>query len=166
MLYERFRVFGAAAILVLTVASSVHAENISVDPLEWDFGNVEIGTSQSVEFKLDSLGPTPLTITNVNLIAGSPSPFLLTVGLPGTTILLPGEYVSVEVSFLPIALGLFEADLNVLSDAASGNDNLFLPLRGTGVRASAAVPEPSLLLLLASGLIVLAVACARHPARK
>ena len=131
--------------------SWVSAQNIDVIPDSWDFGLVDLGTTATVDFQLESLGPTELTIFLVQIVNDLAGAFVIT---DTDRILEPipsGEFATVEVSFTPPDLGLLTADLYIVSDAGGGNNILFVPLQGTGTDPTA-VPEPTTLLLFTLGL--------------
>ncbi|MBI4529237.1 MAG: hypothetical protein HY695_36020 [Deltaproteobacteria bacterium] len=55
-----------ASILLISPLPAA-AEDVDVAPTSWDFGDVELGTSRTHIFTLDSLGPTPVYIFLVRL---------------------------------------------------------------------------------------------------
>ena len=53
--------------VLLLMPFQVMAENIEIDPMEMDYGNAWVGGSVSEVFVLESMGPTPLMISAVNI---------------------------------------------------------------------------------------------------
>ena len=135
---------------LVAAPAAVWAENISVSPLSFDFGEVDVGASSDVKtLHASSLGPTAVWIYLVQitpdatdaLICGEDGvtcDFSIT-SAPALPLELPaGESVEVGVKFTPSATGSHEAYLNIVSNDADGEDDLFLPLTGVGVE-----PEPN-----------------------
>ena len=133
---------------IVAAPAAVCAEEISVTPSSWNFGEVEVGASRSVTFNASSLGPTAVWIYLVQvtpdgtdeLICGEDVTCDFSVtSTPGLPLELPaGESIEVGVDFAPSAAGPSEAYLNIVSNDAGGQDDLFIHLTGVGVE-----PEPS-----------------------
>ncbi|GMQ81594.1 MAG: hypothetical protein BMS9Abin05_1026 [Rhodothermia bacterium] len=104
--------------------------DISVDMTSYDFGEVAVGTNESVTFTITNLGTGNLVIFG-SLIQGSDiDQFLITGGAGGATI-TPGNSRLVTVRFTPISLGDKSAVLSIESDDADGSP-LDIPLTGKG----------------------------------
>ena len=140
---------------VLALPKLARGENISVTPLSWDFGVVDIGESVRHEFQILSMGPTPLTLNS--LVFDDPtSPFFVTgvvlnrPPLPpedltwplGTSVFLPGEFLDLEITYSPVTVGDHSTNLRILSDATPPDHDLDVALFGTGGPANV-IPEPS-----------------------
>jgi hypothetical protein len=133
---------------IVAAPAAVRAEDVSITPSSWNFGEVEIGASSSVTFNASSLGPTAVWIYLVQvtpdgtdaLVCGEDvsCDFSIT-SAPGLPLELPaGESVNMDVTFAPSAAGPSEAYLNIVTNDAGGEDDLFIHLTGVGVE-----PEPS-----------------------
>ena len=145
--------------ILLTVALClgpgwVSAQAIDVTPDSWDFGLVDLGTTETVEFQLESVvgGGADLTIFFVGITNDLTGAFEITATDRILEAIPMGEFATVEVSFTPLDLGLLTADLHIVSNATRGNDDLFLPLWGTG-RNPTVVSEPVTWVLFTIGLI-------------
>jgi hypothetical protein len=91
------------------------------------FGNVSLNTQATQAVILTSTGTQPVTVSAVTL-AGTG--FTLSgVTLPVT--LNPGQSLTVNVAFLPVAAGLITGQLSVSSNATSGG-TLVIALSATG----------------------------------
>ena len=157
--------------LVLCGAAVVGAQDLQVAPMSWDFGNVPVGSSETVTFDLVSGGPSPVwvyvislheTPTNDPPFANpddpSPSwslgPFSFN---PATWPVLPvehstGSHIPLDVTFTPPAPGDYQAYLFIQSSDAYDppGTHAFLPLQGTGVLP--VVPAPGAALLGVIGI--------------
>jgi len=176
----RFLILSRAktAVLVLVLGymfilspPQVAAQGIDVDPLSWDFGDVEIGTLETKTFTISPTELLPLTVESISFTAGSSSAFSFEEFLlsgtdpitgvswtnpiasvpPSYTLFMtstsPHDYLlEVIVGFSPDSLGLHTASIRIDSDAASPDDQLYVPLSGT------CVPVPSSMLLACIGL--------------
>ncbi len=159
--------------IVLGSTDRVCAENwgLGVTPEGWDYGNVLVGTSQTITFDLESKGPTAVWIYLTMLtptpdlhdpLAVSPIDGNYTLGAfsfnPLNYPALPretptGDHVLIDVIFTPPAPGDYSVYLGIYSNDSidpPGPHSLFL-LEGTGI--AAAVAEPATILLLGSGLL-------------
>ena len=140
--------------------TQVTAQDIEIDPFGWNFGSVELGSSESMFFELLSLGPVPLTvcmleITESESMSSAESPFFSISLLPPLPdVIPPGDMITFEVTFSPTELGFQDAFLHIWSDATPPDSNLSFLLQGTGVSAGP-IPEPSTLLLMVSGVVAL-----------
>ena len=146
------------------------AQGIAVDPLSWDFGDVELGTFETKTFTISPTEITPLTVESISFTASSSSAFSFEEFLlhgtnpitdvswtdsipsvpPSETLMTstgPHNYsLDVIVGFSPDSLGLHTASICIDSDAEPPDDILDLPLSGT------CVPIPSAVILGSIGL--------------
>ena len=169
-----------ACCVVLSGSSLVRAQDLSVSPMSWDFGNVLVGTSEMVTFDLLSVGTSDVSIyllfLNDNpdyhppyVNPDDPDDPLWALGPfsfnPATwpdlpAILPPGEHLFVDMIFSPTAPGDYSAYLYVRSNDTyppPGQIGL-VPLEGTGVL----VPVPPAILLGALGVATAGWLCRRH----
>lgn len=99
---------------------------ISANTNSVDFGDVDVDTTATQTISLTSTGTSAATIDAANV---SGSGFVLTGGtLPAT--LKPGQSVDLTVQFNPTAEGSASGQLDVHSNASSGNTTV--ALRGSG----------------------------------
>jgi len=93
--------------------------NIKVSPAEYDFGDVELGSSSSTIITImNPLGGTyedPVYIENISLMGGGSGSFEVTVNPAGSTI-QPGESNDVGITFTPSAEGYVSTTLQIASD--------------------------------------------------
>lgn len=157
------KVIGLLVPILLLTPLLVSAEDLSISPMEWDFGDVELAASRSQVFTLTSHGPTAVWVYVVATtpVAGVIAP-ICAGGLSAdhcsmypsectacdfavTYISQPlpmehpaGDTLDVEVTFTPSALGRREAFLFVQSNDSVGlpGTEAWIPLIGFGVDAS------------------------------
>jgi hypothetical protein len=91
------------------------------------FGNVQVGTTNSLTLLLKNEGATSLTISGT---ARSNPEFQLK-GIPAPLVLRAGAAISVTVSYTPTATGYTLAYVSVISNAK--NRTLTLPVSGVGI---------------------------------
>ena len=112
----------------------MNAGRFDVNPLELDFGVVQVGQSLTKSFTLSNGGGQRLTVTRSKPPAtgvgftGGP--------LPEGTSLAPGESLTVTVTFAPTANGDVTDQWALNADADQGAQTV--TLRGTGAEARAA----------------------------
>jgi len=87
------------------------------------FGQVPLGSSETLSFTVTNVGSAELTVTSILLPAGFSSPF--------SGVIAPGSSQQVEVMFSPTNATAYSGRLSVESNAAEGNSSLFVS--GTGV---------------------------------
>lgn len=174
--------YAVAGVLWCGVAA-VHGQDLSVSPVGWDYGNVVVGTSETVTFNLLAGPPTAvwtyaLVLTesrdfydplNANMfpwaLGAEPVPSLgafsfgaitFLEGYPGLPREMPeGDLVTADVIFTPPAPGYYSLYLGVWSNDSiePPGPQVFLLLEGTGVSAIVPVPGALLLAGLGAGLV-------------
>ena len=107
---------------------------LSVTPQEAIFGNVPLGSSTSQTFTLTNIGDAPLQFQELFIASGSLQVFPMSDGCSGQQ-LRPGAACHVTVGFIPIALGVKDASLFVLSNQRPVS---IIGLSGTGVTPNGA----------------------------
>jgi len=110
------------------------AEDIQVTPMSYDYGDVAVGTTKSASFVLESLGPSSLVISEVRVLAEG-NDWSSAASTPLPNLLPEGRYITVQVDFSPSIEGQQAAWLFIDSDSL-GEENLFIPLTGTGIPAT------------------------------
>jgi len=127
--------FGLAILTVPLVAS---AECIDVTPASWDYGDVEVGTSETQIFAIHSCASSALTIYYIGIMEDETGAYEITSAIPSVPFPLDGgATLDVEVNFTPPDLGAHEAFLYILHDASGGETHV--NLCGVGVSEE---PEP------------------------
>lgn len=140
-------VIGAFALLLL-LPIKVAAENIgNVEPTSWDYGEVELDSSESMTFSFESIGPvTALSVSGIFMLDDSgafqivsvihvesgtelPAPYHYTLPLD--------EHMEIEVEFTPTYAGMFASDILIASNAINF-PSYYIPIQGEGV-----VDEPT-----------------------
>ena len=162
--------------IVLCSTAVVRAQDLSVSPMSWDFGNVLVGTSEKLTFDLHSVGSSDVSVYRILLnetpdevwpfvcpdhpteplwslgpfsfdpTTWTPMPVVLAPAYPDPT----GEHLFVDVIFSPTAPGDYGAYVGLRCDDTYPPPGViaFLPLEGTGVL----VPVPPAILLGALGM--------------
>lgn len=105
---------------------------LSVSPKQAIFGNVPLGSSTSQTFTLSNVGDAPLQLQELFVASGSPQVFPMSDGCSGRQ-LAPGAACQVTVGFIPIAVGVKDASLFVISNQGPVS---IIGLSGTGVAPS------------------------------
>jgi Cep192 domain 4 len=102
---------------------------LSVSPRQAIFGNVLLGSSTSQLFTLTNVGDAPLQLQELFVASGSPQVFPMSDGCSGRQ-LAPDATCQVTVGFIPIAVGVKDASLFVISNLGPVS---IIGLSGTGV---------------------------------
>ncbi len=155
------------SILIAVLATGISAlgQNLRVEPPGWDsptgdhapwyyepldFGQVDIGDSTAVDFRLISVGPTPLTIYGVGLTSNFDVAFAITDIETIPPELHAGDWINMRVAYAPLTPGTHTAKLTVIS-----NDREEPVLYGPLVGHTTAIPAPGAVLLggLGAGLV-------------
>lgn len=127
---------GACALLLLLLPLTVAAQNIQVDPMTWDYGEVELGASEPMSFTITSMGPdTKLRIDGIALADNESGAYEITSITPEPVYpmyLEVGETAEVVVTFAPGAVGVETASLFILSNAHN-DPTFYVPLQGEGI---------------------------------
>jgi hypothetical protein len=100
---------------------------LDADPTSLDFGEVEVGSNETLTISLTNSGGEAVEVTDV--VVADSEVFSVTGTLPET--IEPGASANVQVQFAPDAEGPFTANLTVLH-SGSGSP-LDVPLSGEGV---------------------------------
>ena len=129
----------ASPVLVALSGTGLNGPALTVSPPQAIFGNTVLGSSTSQSFTLTNTGDAPLQFQELFLVAGSPQVFPITDGCSGRQ-LAPGAACQVTVGFIPIALGVKDAALLVISNEGPVH---VIGLSGTGVSASPSPPGPA-----------------------
>ncbi len=107
---------GTVSPLFVTLSGvGLNGPALSVSPQQAMFGNVPLGSLTSQTFTLKNVGDAPLQFQELFIASGSPQVFPLTDGCTGQQ-LSPGGACQVTVGFVPIAVGVKDASLFVLSN--------------------------------------------------
>ena len=115
---------------VLAVPVTSQAECIDITPASWDYGDVEVGTSESQIFTILSCAESSVTLYIIEIVDDATGAFTITSELP-LGVIPGGETREIEVALTPPSLGAHEAFLHIYSNAP-GNYT-YISLFGTGV---------------------------------
>jgi hypothetical protein len=102
-------------LIVLWLSLTSLAFAIEVMPLEYDFGEVEIGTSSSTVITIVNYTGHPHIITSIAFAEGSSPDFSLATDLEFPMVLESVGFLEVEVVFSPSVAGPLTADLEIFS---------------------------------------------------
>jgi len=127
-------------VLFLGVLSAYGIGDINVVPLDYDFGETEIGGSVSALVRVSNTGSSSLTVEDVNFQSGSSSDFAITSSMILPRTISAGGFFDVEITFTPSTSGVC---LAVLAISSSDPDEplVLVALRGTGVGGSVTPKE-------------------------
>ena len=121
---------GTASPLFVSLSGiGLNGPALSVSPQQAIFGNIPLGSSTSQLFTLRDVGDAPLQFQELFIASGSPQVFPISDGCSGQQ-LAPGAACQVTVGFIPIAPGVKDASLFVLSNQRPVS---IIGLSGTGV---------------------------------
>ena len=118
---------------MLTVSPATYL--LSSSPASLSFGNVGTGTSSTLAVTLTSSGNSSVTISNVS-ISGGFSASGVSVG----TILTPGKTATLNVTFIPAAIGSVTGSVTITSNAT--NSPISVPLNGVGIAPAVTLAFP------------------------
>jgi hypothetical protein len=121
-------------IFMLGLASIVMA-GLTVVPLQHNFGDVEVGSSSTINFTITNTGDDNLSINNISFQAGCNPNFAISMAPVFSMPILPNHYVIVEVTFTPSSEGNVSTVLQISwTNDKSGVESV--NLSGTGVSSS------------------------------
>ena len=154
---KHLKTLATVALLTVTIFASPkagRAEDLSVDPLSWEYGEVPLGTTVARSFTLSSIGSSDVSIYLILLTPeGTSTPtcedvacdFAITSSPVLPIVLAPGDAIVAEVTFTPSAIGSAEAFLYLRSNDTYPPPGAvaYLPLTGVGVEPSPPAPAPA-----------------------
>ena len=104
---------------------------INITPTSWDFGQVQINTTNTKDFTISNIGGGTLTINPaIELIGTNVDQFLLTDTNSYPCELGSGEAMTVSVAFAPTSIGEKTVNLKIVDNLSKTEHNI--PLTGTG----------------------------------
>lgn len=121
------------AIEVVRVDGVAPTPTLAADPLQVDFGSVDVGQTAQQSVTLTNAGASDagdLTVTGLSVDGAAAASFSVPPGVVPTAV-PPGGSVQVPVTFAPAGAGAAAATLLVEHDGA--NDTVSIPLTGFGV---------------------------------
>jgi len=98
-----------------TKPTSTNVPDISVTPLSYDFGNVEVKKSKTASFKVKNNGKTDLLIST-SITGTDVSMFTITSGGGVSKTIKPGKTLTIKVSFKPTSAGSKSSTLEITSN--------------------------------------------------
>jgi sugar lactone lactonase YvrE len=124
----------------VAIALLLDVSPLEVSPLEYDYGDVALGTVSTVIVTISNVGDDELTLTGLAFQAGSSDQFSI-LSAPSLPLILPpvsedsiNGTVDVEIAFTPWELGYSTASLEVAYDGTEAGSTL-VELGGVGVEA-------------------------------
>ena len=152
---KHLRTLATVALLAATIfarPTGARAEDLSVDPSSWNFGEVAVGTSAVRSFTLTSIGSSDVSLYLIQITPDGTSTlicgedvacdFAITSSPDLPVVLPPGTATVVEVTFTPSAIGSAAAFLYLRSNDTYPPPGViaYLPLTGVGVEPN---PDPA-----------------------
>jgi hypothetical protein len=108
----------------------IPSPKLALNPNPFDFGSIQIGTLDTATIALNNISQANLHIFNLNLVDDTSSTFGIISGFPIDSI--PALQTSnMGFAFFPVYPGLKSAYMEIVSDASTSPDTLYLS--GTGV---------------------------------
>ncbi|BBO79853.1 hypothetical protein DSCO28_04190 [Desulfosarcina ovata subsp. sediminis] len=127
------------ALVVYVIPFTASAQELSVDPTEYDFGNVVIGESSSMVFTMTNLDGIPISVYYIALEGEGCADFFISSDVPPNPIDIPiGETSDINVMYTPTDLGMDTCTLVVQSDGTP--NEILVRLTGFGIEDE---PEPA-----------------------
>jgi len=126
-------IFAVLACSALVLTLTVFAQIALVEPSSWDYGGVELGSSEPMSFLISNGNEEPLSVNALGIVDDDTGSFQVTDvshTLPAT--LEAGEMMEVVVTFAPTVEAMASASLRVISDCHL-NPLLYVSLQGEGV---------------------------------
>ena len=108
---------------------------LSASPSSLSFGNVQSGTSQSLNDTVTNTGQASLTISQITLTGTG---YTIT-GISAPLTLAAGQGAGFSVQFVPTAVGVVNGNVAFTTD----NGTVNVPLSGTGVSAGSLTANPT-----------------------
>ena len=118
--------------LAISVPMQVTADKCECSPMEWDFGDVSIGSSSIVIFSLTNFEPTEIAIRNFMIVNATSLSFKIHIDVPPPSIYIPSKKTyDIVVEFSPSSIGDHSAELRISRNAT--DSEVFIPVQGVGV---------------------------------
>jgi Abnormal spindle-like microcephaly-assoc'd, ASPM-SPD-2-Hydin len=127
---------GATTTLFLSGTGTI-ASQLTASPSSLNFGNVQVGSSQTLSEILTNSGNSSITISQATLTSAN---FTLN-GLALPLTLGAGQTANFSVTFSPQSAGSSSSNINVTSTAS--DSNLSIPLSGMGVAPGTLTGNPT-----------------------
>ena len=119
------------------------ATKVAVNPELLDLGIVAPGATTTGTVSVSSVGMGALTLASLTVSGNDADLFTVADDLGGT-VLPKGDSLDVVVSFTPLIVGAWEADLTVQTDANTGEAAAVVHLRGIGASPGLVVAPGSI----------------------
>lgn len=124
-------------VLWLSAPAPAYADRLQVLPTDWDFGDVEVGTTVTIMISMKNINGSDVNVDRVEFQAGGSGDFSMMNPPAVPVILAPGDMIEVEVAFTPSAVGYVSAVLEVeSSDSIEPLQTVFLGGVGVGIQPS------------------------------
>ena len=103
----------------------------SASPDTWDYGDVEIGSSESLLVTIQNLGSSDMLVFDLIVGGADASEFVITAGPVAPFVAKPNEPVDIEVSYVPADLGESLAYLRIeVTGSDHGSESVYLSGKG------------------------------------
>ena len=112
-----------------TKPTSTNVPDVSVTPLSYDFGNVEVKKSKTASFKVKNNGKADLLIST-SITGTDVSMFTITSGGGVSKTIKPGKTLTIKVVFKPTSAGPKSSTLEITSNDPD-TPTIDIPLTGT-----------------------------------
>ena len=119
-------------VLFFGTPSAHAAGDIEVVPLDYDFGNIDIGTSVATLVRVSNIGSSSLTVQDITFQAGSSTDFAITPTMTLPRTISARGFFDVEITFTPSTAAISSAVLAITS-LDPDEPLVLVALSGTGV---------------------------------
>jgi hypothetical protein len=123
------------AITMQVTGTGIALSELIVTPPFWDFGEVALGEAPIVDLIIENGNPTPVTITNIDIVAGADAGFALQTAFGNDVVLTPNGSTTATVVYTPSTPGPSEGLMRVESSAG----DVEVGLNGVGVAVPASI---------------------------
>jgi hypothetical protein len=106
-------------VFIFSLTAAAYADTLEVIPSDYDFGEVEVGTSSTAIISLSNINGSNVTIYGIEFQAGSSGDFTHVNTPPVPFDIAPSETFELEVGFCPSSEGYVAAILEIDSSDTS-----------------------------------------------
>jgi hypothetical protein len=121
------------SIFIIAPNSSL-AEDAEVYPGQYDFGNVEVGSTETTLVRISNISGFKVDYLRVAFYGDTCGAFSV-VTSPVPTSIPEGFTVEIEVAYSPSSIEQCSADFHIFTDSSPGASSIIAPFSGTGVES-------------------------------